>query len=194
MLFSNHSFLTALWCGCAITDQLIIKLITCTIAHYALSIRIILPHLKNFQQKMALSLFIIKTYIHLPLKCIKLLKGWRHLLWRTFLIYTQNFDSENVSARTRHKPQFYNPNNPKKVNTGLQTLGNLGPQIWDMVPNDIKLSPSLISFKNKIRKWVPTDCPCRLCAKYVANLGFIQEISVGNSHMSLLIFQLRAAT
>ena len=84
-----------------------------------------------------------------------------------------NHNSQNVSAGTRKNPHFYNPNNPKKVNNGLKTLRNLGPKIWNMVPNDIKRSPSLVSFKNKISKWIPSDCPCKLCAKYVANLGFI---------------------
>ena len=61
-----------------------------------------------------------------------------------------NLDTQNVSAGTRSKSQFYNPVNPKKVNTGLQTLRCLGPKIWDMVPNDIKKSSSLPIFKNNI--------------------------------------------
>ena len=42
---------------------------------------------------------------------------------------------------------------------GTGSLSVLGPKIWDLVPSDIKESPSLGSFKSKIKKWTPTDCP-----------------------------------
>ena len=85
----------------------------------------------------------------------------------------QNLDAQNISSGIRLKSQFYNPVNPKKVYTGLQALTCLGPKIWEIVPNDIKNSSSLPSFKNKIKKWIPSNCPCRLCLGYIANLGFI---------------------
>ena len=33
----------------------------------------------------------------------------------------------------------------------------LGPQIWELVPKDIKKSGSLEVFKRKIKKWVPSN-------------------------------------
>ena len=40
-----------------------------------------------------------------------------------------NLNSENVSANTRSQSLFYTPNIPKNVNTGLQTVRYMGPQI-----------------------------------------------------------------
>ena len=31
-------------------------------------------------------------------------------------------------------------------------------------------------FKDKIRKWRPINCPCRLCKKYIPNVAFINQI------------------
>ena len=50
----------------------------------------------------------------------------------------------------------------------------LGPKIWDLVPSDIKLSQSLSIFKRKIKKWVPLQCPRRLCKIYLQYVRFIK--------------------
>ena len=42
-----------------------------------------------------------------------------------------------------------------------------------MVPNNIKNSSSLNKFKSSIKSWKPNECPCRLCKKYIAEVGFI---------------------
>ena len=90
-------------------------------------------------------------------------------------IFTLNENNSNVSSNTRprSKSTFYNQNNPKTVKYGLETLRCLGPKIWDMIPLTIKNSPSLPEFKNKIKKWVPQNCPCRLCKVYIPQLGFL---------------------
>ena len=62
---------------------------------------------------------------------------------------------------------------PKTVYHGLETLRCLGLRIWDLVPIHIKNSISLFAFKAKIKKWVPHDCPCRLCKLYVPKIGFL---------------------
>ena len=56
---------------------------------------------------------------------------------------------------------------------GKQTLGFLGPKIWDLVPDEFK-SFSLSKFKAKVRKWKPNACPCRLCETYIKGLGFVK--------------------
>ena len=35
---------------------------------------------------------------------------------------------------------------------------------------------ALRTFKNQIKKWLPKDCPCRLCQVYVAQVGFLQKL------------------
>ena len=59
------------------------------------------------------------------------------------------------------------------VNYGIETLRYRGIKTWDLVPDDIKASRSLSIFKQKIKEWRPQGCTCRLCKKYVFNLGFL---------------------
>ena len=54
-----------------------------------------------------------------------------------------------------------------------ESLSFLGPKIWKLVPEDTKQSESLEIFKNKIKKWLPSRCPCRLCLIYLENIGFL---------------------
>ena len=72
----------------------------------------------------------------------------------------------------RNCKDFKRPN-PKTVRWGTESLLNLGPKIWDIVPTDIKALPTLHSFKQNIKQWVPHNCPCRLCKVYIKDLGFL---------------------
>ena len=56
---------------------------------------------------------------------------------------------------------------------GLNSLAYLGPKIWQLVPEEIKRSVSLNDFKSKIKTWKTDRCPCKLCKRYVPNLGYI---------------------
>ena len=44
-----------------------------------------------------------------------------------------------------------------------------------MLPEDYKDIYNLNTFKNKIKKWKPENCPCRLCKVYIDNKGFVWE-------------------
>ena len=59
------------------------------------------------------------------------------------------------------------------VNNGQETLRFMGPKIWGIIPNSIKKASSLSIFKNKIKNWVPEDCPFRLCEDYVQGAGYV---------------------
>ena len=41
-----------------------------------------------------------------------------------------------------------------------------------MLPDDYKDIDNLNTFKNKIKKWQPENCPCRLCKVYINNIDF----------------------
>ena len=90
-------------------------------------------------------------------------------------IFTKNtnFGTDNVSSNTRSKPIFYNKDNPRTRNYGLETLRCLGPKVYDMLPIEIKQSTSVQAFKMKIKKWLPTRCPCRICLDYIPNIGYV---------------------
>ena len=65
--------------------------------------------------------------------------------------------------------------NVRTVSWGENTLRYLGCKIWKLVPENIKMSLSLEQFKVEIRKWVPNDCPCRLCSTYIQDIGYIDR-------------------
>ena len=63
--------------------------------------------------------------------------------------------------------------NVRTVAWGTESLSHLGPKIWSLLPLELKKLPSLKRFKNAIKHWKPSKCPCRLCKFYLASVGFI---------------------
>ena len=86
--------------------------------------------------------------------------------------FIKNFFCQ-IQTRTRSNASFRRPH----VNTvyfGEQSIRSFGPIVWDsMLPGNLKTITSLEEFKQKISEWVPKNCACRLCKKYVQNLGFV---------------------
>ena len=63
----------------------------------------------------------------------------------------------------------------RRVNSvwhGTELVSYLGPNIWDLAPNEIKESESLNGFKFKIKRSVPEGCPYRICKIYLGQVGF----------------------
>ena len=56
---------------------------------------------------------------------------------------------------------------------GTESLSFLCPKIWDLVPLELKQLESLEVFKLKIQKWIPFECPCKLCQTYIQQVGFV---------------------
>ena len=65
--------------------------------------------------------------------------------------------------------------NTKKniVKMGLETISYCVSQLWNLVPTEIKDSPFLSTFKEKIKSWHCGSCPCRLSKTYTASIGFL---------------------
>ena len=61
----------------------------------------------------------------------------------------------------------------KTVRYGTETITYLGPKIWSIIPDEIRESASLETFRQKIKLWKLDNCPCRICKKYIAKVGFI---------------------
>ena len=61
----------------------------------------------------------------------------------------------------------------KTVYHGLESIKNLGPRIWNLVPDNLKQLGDIESFKTEIKNWIPAKCPCRLCKTYIPNVGFV---------------------
>ena len=61
----------------------------------------------------------------------------------------------------------------KTVRYGTETITYLGPKIWSIIPDEIKESASLETFRQKIKLWKPNSCPCRICKTYVTTAVFV---------------------
>ena len=62
------------------------------------------------------------------------------------------------------------------VKSVYQRTGSIsypGPKIWDILPDDYKTIQNLDTFKIKIKKWEPENCPCRLYEVYIDRVGFL---------------------
>jgi len=79
---------------------------------------------------------------------------------------------EYQGPNLRSQMDFYAPL-VKTVYKGEDSLRYLGPLIWNIMPTELKYSTSLHIFKNEIKKWIPNNCPCRLCKNYVQGLGYV---------------------
>ena len=61
----------------------------------------------------------------------------------------------------------------KTVRFDLETGLYRAPQLWSLVPEDLKSFPNVNLFKSKIKHWERTECPCKLCKTYLKNIGYV---------------------
>ena len=76
----------------------------------------------------------------------------------------------------RQNSQFSRP----RINTvyhGTESISNLGPEKWDMVPSNLKEISELDKFKIAIKQLKPEDFLCILCKVFVQNVGFLEKIT-----------------
>ena len=59
---------------------------------------------------------------------------------------------------------------------GLNSIRFFGSKVWQMVPMQIRNLKSLEDFRNKIRRWEPDGCDCKLCKDFVLNLGYVNLV------------------
>ena len=90
--------------------------------------------------------------------------------------FLNNAFHKNISNSydLRNHKELYS-RNPKTVRYGTETVSYIAPKIWNKVPETIKMTSPLESFKTKKRKWKP-ECDCRLCTTYLHHVGFVNVI------------------
>ena len=94
------------------------------------------------------------------LLCIEIFKALNHLN-PPFMQSIFELRSSIYSSR--------NPNNlahlrPNQTTFGSKSLKSIGPQIWNGLPNELKLAENLKSFKVSIKQWGGPNCKCSACA------------------------------
>ena len=72
------------------------------------------------------------------------------------------FQIKNIEHNLRNKNNFKS-RRIDSVRYGIDSLTYLGPK---------NLEYCSLRYK-KIKKWIPGDCPCRLCRPFIQNLGYI---------------------
>ena len=88
-------------------------------------------------------------------------------------IFMKHVFPESTNPYKLRKKTEFKSTNVRSVYNGTETISFRGPKTWLLVPNDIKLSKSLPIFKEKIRRWKPVGCMCRICKTYIQHIGFI---------------------
>ena len=66
-------------------------------------------------------------------------------------IMKEVFEKQNPAYNFRSEATHFKRENVKTTHYGIQSVRLLGPNIWDMVPNNIKSCRSLNKFKNSIK-------------------------------------------
>ena len=82
------------------------------------------------------------------------------------------FERRNNTYNLRNFQEFATKRK-RTVKMGLETLNYRSPQLWSILPENLRQINSLVQFKENVRKWVCIDCPCRLCKLYLPNIGFL---------------------
>ena len=69
--------------------------------------------------------------------------------------------------------QEFETETKRTVNYGIESFSYRSPQLWAMLPAELKEINLIDQFKREIRKWTCLNCPCRLCKTFIPNLGFL---------------------
>ena len=59
---------------------------------------------------------------------------------------------------------------------GSESISNLAPRIWNLVPHRLKEINSTSPFKNEIKRSQPEVCRCRLCKTYISGVVFCNSL------------------
>ena len=77
------------------------------------------------------------------------------------------------TRETRAGDKIARPN-VNKVNSGERSLSSFGAIIWNtMLPKKLKLCADIETFKLSLNSWIPENCLCVLCKKWVSGVGYV---------------------
>ena len=82
------------------------------------------------------------------------------------------FREQNMSYNLRHGNDAQLPK-VQTTSSGIETIAYLGGRLWQLLPQEIKQSSSLSIFRKRIKCWKGGECNCRLCRRYIPQVGFL---------------------
>ena len=74
-----------------------------------------------------------------------------------------NLRNDSTLQRQRNRTVYFGP----------ESISCLASKIWEIVLCEIKNAKSLDILTEKINLWTTDKCTCRICKRYVGNVGFV---------------------
>ena len=91
-----------------------------------------------------------------------------------------------VKYNLQTKSDFFR-NSVNSSKYGLNSIKFFASNVWQMVPMEMKNFKSLEDFRNKIRRWEPDGCDCKLYKYSVANLRYVRLVWLWNIGLTVRI-------
>ena len=88
---------------------------------------------------------------------------------------SNKFPTRSISYNLKSQTDFIRSNASTSHN-GQNSMRRFASKAWQMIPMEIKISVSIESFKEKVRKWEPSSFYYKLCLPYIHNLGYVNLI------------------
>ena len=110
--------------------------------------------------KFGKSTFLVKQHKNLAIEIFKTLNNLNPEYMKD--IFAKNENPYQLRDNTRHTNDL-NINRPKGFTYGSCSLRNLGPMIWNALPNEFKYAMTLSKFKMLMKTWDGPRCNCKLC-------------------------------
>ena len=82
------------------------------------------------------------------------------------------FERRNSTYNPRNFQEFATKGK-RTVKVGLETLNHRHPQLWSILPENLRQINLIVQFNKGVRKWDCIDCPCRLCKLFLPNIVFL---------------------
>ena len=71
------------------------------------------------------------------------------------------------------------------IHSVYNRIESITEKIWEQIPSEIKNNDSLDGFKKEIKKWKPTECPCRIARLlYQIKVLFNKNINISRIEIS----------
>ena len=84
-----------------------------------------------------------------------------------------DFFSKRENINNLRNFRVFQSEKKKNIRYGTETVTYKAAQLGKLLPYDIKNSPTLIEFKDKIKTWSTDNFPGRLCKTYFKKLAIL---------------------
>ena len=124
-------------------------------------------HEKNLRS-LVTEMFKIKNKLSPPFICDLVKESNIKYQTRSHYSITENEGQQNIDKKhVLTVPKVY------KVKTGTESFSNVGPILWNSLPEDVKNADTLASFKSKVKELTFDNCPCSICKTYIQGVGYL---------------------